>query len=120
MHRLILLDWGGTLTRLKSGAADFIHKLRSQGDFPVLHTGTNMRILRQDEPDVMAAVCKVVEKAPGSVRDEGSKLAKRFGCTEVVVVDDETWFYTFVEDLDDVQVDGLRWRLVHAEDMSTL
>jgi hypothetical protein len=117
--RLIILDYGGTLTRLPD-KADFVRKLIVQGDWPCLYTGNDITILRKIEPDLMVAIRQAFQKGTDKFQDLPSLVRAPTPITEVVVVDDESLWEFPTRCMDDDKIGGWPWRFVYAGDIETL
>ena len=117
--RLLLIDYGGTLTRLKDPVG-FINALKAQGDYVVMHTGNDIAMMRKfkDSDDMMRACNRVISKGAGSIELLVSRVPE--GITEAVIVDDESLWESTAETFDVVKAHGWSWRYVYAGNIESL
>lgn len=121
--RVILLDYGGTLNQMMNPTG-FVQWLVSQGDFPVLFTGTAHQVIDHNHPRLRQTVKRCLAK--GRVRLKDLPDPKVFPLppgetlTEVVLVDDEYDAQVLIQDLNEVRHGGATWRFLHAQEILTL
>jgi hypothetical protein len=114
--RVIFFDYKGTLDRVKDPVA-FINALKAHGDFTILHSATLSNTIEKDFPGLPACFDLILSKGGTDFEREVSDTP---GATEVILVDDECFMASLMEDFDSVHACDVSWRFLHANAIESL